>query len=634
MIKRSAIFSTTRRRLSAAALTMAAAAFGFSALSDAQVLPPDASATCTVPSATFAGWFDAGHPGLNGSVKPANSITFSRNPNCAFYAWSHQMFLWLTSPAPSLYGGRGRIFNSPVFYDVSVPDPKANNMRHLIPHQQAIIRFPLGTAKVGMDGLPVVIDRAGQPHEVIDAPAARNGNSTILVGGKPVEIGSITGAPGAKAVLLTTTRKPIAASVALTPAIVPHGLIGPQSRALLMGGGKLKTDAQKMSFVLARLAKSHVVERFVAGGKPVFVALNGGTVVDIDPVQAGRAMDVLLAQNGSVIFYQTVVNDVYAYFLTGEHYAQLPPNNGQFPTTQQMADAIAKYAATNGKINKIIVDPEALAIEAKMSWIEITPALPNPGSYITTQATIPVYDTTDPHLWKPASTRTATLALVGVHVVGSTIGHPEMLWSTFEHYGNTPLATYAYNNSAGTQTVTQSTAGTWLFSATGSIGPFNLPHADYKASPDIESPAGTSFTVSASDTLRQIPFGAPINQTPPNPEDATPAASNTELISLNNNIAQMMQAASASADVRNNYFQSGTTWTSGGASPTGSYGTTGQVSPGVAGNEVGTNYLTNSTMETYQQSPNNMIGGTNCFTCHTSNTTDVSHMYSALLPLF
>lgn len=600
------------------ALAMVAAAAGTSIAATAQTLPKDALQTCTIAPQKFAQWFDAGHPSLNGSVKPANSIKFSTDPNCDFYLWSHQMFMWITSPAPAAYGGRGRIFNSPVFYDVS---NEVNGERHLIPHLQRPIPFPLGTAKVGMEGLPVIIDRLGRPHEVIEAPSAPSGNSTILVSGKAVEIQSITAGAGGKALLRDTKGQAINAPVTLTPAIVPRGLLAPRSRALLNGGAKLSTDAARMNFVLARLRQANVLERFVAGGRPVFVNLNTGVVVDVDPAQAGRAMDVLLANNGSVIFYQTVVNDVYAYFRTGQSHNALPPSN-QFPTKQAMADAIVKYAATNGVMNKVIVDPEALAIEVKMAWIEVTPALPRPQNYITTQAVIPVYDTSSKTLWKPVSSKAATLALVGIHVVGSTVGHPEMLWSTFEHYGNTPLATYQYNNAAGTQTVTQSTAGQWLFSASGSTGTFNAPHANYQAAPDIQ--ATGSFNITPSDTLRQAPFGTPYNQTPPNPVDATPAAANTELISLNNNIMAMMASAGASGDVRNNYFQSGTTWTSGGAPPNGSY----------PGNEVGTSYLTNSTMETYQQSPNNMVGGTNCFTCHKTNTTDVSHMYSTILPLF
>ena len=203
-----------------------------------------------------------------------------------------------------------------------------------------------------------------------------------------------------------------------------------------------------------------------------------------------------------------------------------------------------------------------------------------------------------------------------MHVVGSTQGHPEMLWSTFEHFGNTPLAAYQYNNSAGTQTVSPAASGTWLFSSSGAPATPNVSHADYTNAPNI---TGVGGDVTPSDTQRVNPFGTPPNLTNPNPGDASSAAANTELISLNNNIAQMMASSGASADVRNNYFQSGTTWTKGGAFPSGPYFS--------GGNEVGTNELANSTMETYHQT-------VNCFYCHASNQTDVSHMYPVLLPLF
>ena len=78
-----------------------------------------------------------------------------------------------------------------------------------------------------------------------------------------------------------------------------------------------------------------------------------------------------------------------------------------------------------------------------------------------------------------------------------------------------------------------------------------------------------------------------------------------------------------SGDVRNNYFMTGATWTIGGAAPNGS-------------NEVGTSQLSNTTMETFQQGPDNTTtnGSSNCFSCHVTNQTSVSHVFSALKPLF
>lgn len=47
----------------------------------------------------------------------------------------------------------------------------------------------------------------------------------------------------------------------------------------------------------------------------------------------------------------------------------------------------------------------------------------------------------------------------------------------------------------------------------------------------------------------------------PNPLDSSTAASNTEIISINNSVAGML----ASGDVRKNYVMTGATWTEGGA---------------------------------------------------------------------
>src|SRR5438132_502879 len=89
-----------------------------------QALPTDAGSSCltSLTSAEFNSWFESGAVSLNGAVKPANSVLFPDIPNCSFYKWSEQMFLWLTSPAPPRYGSGGLVINTPAFYDVSLPD--------------------------------------------------------------------------------------------------------------------------------------------------------------------------------------------------------------------------------------------------------------------------------------------------------------------------------------------------------------------------------------------------------------------------------------------------------------------------------------------------------------------------------
>ena len=179
-----------------------------------------------------------------------------------------------------------------------------------------------------------------------------------------------------------------------------------------------------------------------------------------------------------------------------------------------------------------------------------------------------------------------------------------MIWATFEHFGNTPNAAYTYTSTSGSKTVPQSTAGTWLFCASGSAGPFNVAHMTNPSGDTISVVPGQ--TISASDTLRVLPWGMATNN----------AASNTQLVSINHSVASQMP----SGDIRNNYFMLGATWTNG--------------QPPNNSNQVGTNQLSNSALETYVQGI-----GTNCFSCHNGNMlgdsafSGLSHIWFPIQPL-
>jgi hypothetical protein len=215
--------------------------------------------------------------------------------------------------------------------------------------------------------------------------------------------------------------------------------------------------------------------------------------------------------------------------------------------------------------------------------------------------------------------------MLGIHVVGSANGHPEMIWASFEHFGDTPNATYSYNSTSGPKTVTQNTSGTWTFTKNGSAGPFNVEYMHWAAassgSPQptiVAAAAGTPppppGTISPSDTLRENPWGTPGTGAGSN------IALNTDVISINNSVISQLVAG----DIRKNYFMIGSTWTNG-------------QNPGKPGTpQLGTNVLANSTMETYQQ-PNN------CFACHQGPgmLSGLSHIYgtnppnlSGIKPLF
>jgi hypothetical protein len=543
----------------------------------AEDLPSDARASCTVTSTLFASWFQSGSVAINGVVNPANSVSFSNSPNCDFYKWSEQMFLWQTSPTPPSYGGGGgHIFDSPVFYDVSPIG--SDGMRTLLKHSIGEIpNFALRAAQLGPNKLPVIMAVSGQLLEV----AAQTKDF-------PPRVRSATGA--------------------LVP--ISHARLGTNGLPVLIDTAGNVIETQRTQKVPDARSVTQLLEvhEFVIDGIKVFV----DPAFDVVDVEQGESDGgVLEAQSGSLVYYGITVNDVYAYFLTGAKDGAITPGT-QFPTTAAGLSAITAFAGAHGAT---FPDANALAIELKTSWID-SAGLANLNTYITKTATVPTYDTSNPNKFTPSGQKTLQLALVGIHVVGSTAGHPEMIWATFEHRANAPRGAYSYINASNqTVTVPQNTVADWTFAPNGSAGPFNGMHMQWE-DPDIVSVP--PFTISASDTIRWKAFGAG-SDVAPNPLDPSSAASNTEIISINNSVRGML----VNGDVRTDYIMTGATWTIGGAAPNGS-------------NQAGTSALANTTMETYQQGQDTTLahGGTNCLTCHNSNTTGVSHVFKMIKPLF
>jgi hypothetical protein len=468
-----------------AALAIASLASAF-----AQTIPPDAKPTCTVTAAVFKTWFTSGTPVLNGVVNPANSVTFPNTPNCSFYQWAMQDFLWVTSPSPALYGGSGRIMDSPAFYDVSPPDGSGN--RTFIPHTTGGLRLlSVRAAQPGPHGLPVIFDTQGRMLEILKPTLAPSGNPLL--------------------------RNAAGASVEIQRATVANG-----KASFLDKAGKAVPNAKPI--IPSTLNPALTVQKFTVGPNIIFV--NGlGNVVPVEQGQADGS--VLESQNGSLVYYALMVNDVYAYFLTGSKDNKILPMPTTFPTTAAALNQIVAFAAAQVP-PKTFPDSVALAIELKTSWV-LASSVPNNGSgYITMTASVPTY-TKNAQTWTAGPNQTVLLAMVGIHVVGSAAGHPEMIRATFEHFGNASdgASTYMNNHNPSVLTsVGQNTAGTWLFSQTGASSGFNTSRMQVSPPNIVAVPA--TGTISPSNTLRVNAWGANAS-TPPNPLD-TVAQSNTDII--------------------------------------------------------------------------------------------------------
>jgi hypothetical protein len=357
--------------------------------------------------------------------------------------------------------------------------------------------------------------------------------------------------------------------------------------------------------------------------------------------QAGR--EVLRTQAGAFVYYARQVNDVFAFF------RGLVPDDPKpvFPTTQSELDAIEAFALAQAGVT--IAEPEALAFEVKTAWVEAS-TLPNPGAYITTTATIADIDQVEIFgveipLWLQSGTRrNVPMAMIGMHVVGSAKGHPEMIWATFEHLDNAPNATFTYrdaNDVVHTVTPENPTQPGWLLSGSGvdssNLANFNIQNMRFDAPwiVVLNSSGGDP-----SHTMRMKAWGGASDFSPnPIPPLNNSTSSNTEIISINNSINAKMEAQAA-GDVRNNYFMVGATWTANGQSPTAPFQTSFNVGGNgiILNNQVGTSKLANTTMETYEQGADTTwaSGGQSCMSCHTDfpkalqSGIDVSHLFPDL----
>lgn len=342
----------------------------------------------------------------------------------------------------------------------------------------------------------------------------------------------------------------------------------------------------------------------------------------IDSEEGQATDDVLMAKDGSLIYYISMVNDVYAQFLTGVAAGKL--SGATFPTTQAELAQIIAYAQGNGVT---LNDANTLTMELKTSWVDAS-TLADASDYITINAIIPTYTKTAT-TWTPLKEKQATLALIGVHIVGSTAGHPEMVWATFEHKKNAPNASYTYLDvNKNVKTVSADTGNDWVLNSNAADTTYNKSYMKYDSKNNsIVSNSGDS--IRPSNTVRTKPWGV-ASDIIPNAEDASVAAANSEIISLNASLQKML----VGNDIRKNYIFIGATWTANGVAPNGiSYSPTNST----AGVAIGTSQLANSTMETYAQNGTIYNEYGSCFACHNKNNSltpgSLSHVFSDILPL-
>ncbi len=385
---------------------------------------------------------------------------------------------------------------------------------------------------------------------------------------------------------------------------------------------------------------------------------------DTDGVGQAGGNGVLLSQSDnkasrktSLVYYGVHTNRVLGYVAA----ANLKASNTytQFPSDSSSVCEAIKYGLDNGyaettEISRYLyslfcsqhplpvplgndnglslpdletaIDYLSMVVELKTSWVESS-SLKNKNKYILQNANVPTYSKTG-SVWENTGVKNKELALVGMHVVGTVNGHPEMIWATIEHINNAPNADYYYIDSNG-NTVKHSTVynkpgssgnnSNWLF-ANGTNSSQNKETAVLCKHNKENICSHKGAAIAPTNVVRTNPWGVKHS-------DKKGPKISSELISLNNNVFGALKSYNKTRNINNdpreNYFVSGANWGAGGAIPT-----------SFPNKVKGSVFLANTTMETFHQN----IG---CFACHSARSKPpipkdmtTSHIFDKIIKVY
>lgn len=348
----------------------------------------------------------------------------------------------------------------------------------------------------------------------------------------------------------------------------------------------------------------------------------------LDTSQAGIGGTVggaLIDRNGHTIFYAINVNPDFARFTKANH---LDTVSGILAADQNLSflgppPDSAKPQATN-------------IVEYKSAWMIVDKNAP-PSNYIVVDALIPhmvldkqaLVQETGPD-GKPRFDK-AKVALIALHVAFTLPGHPELVWSTFEHVhldgDGTPVrdnAPAAAKNPADTSSTAPINSQDYPLYAKGT-----LPNVANKAlAPTLMA---TSWNVGQQAFLKPdgTPLSTPVYRPYPASKPNT-ADEDGEVVIINNNATALFAAAANKApagsapDRRQFYRLVGATWLDQPLAgnppffrPQQSFEVGENQSADDPGQQVvGETRLGSTAMESFTEFGQ---GAPNCFSCHDTN---------------
>ena len=352
--------------------------------------------------------------------------------------------------------------------------------------------------------------------------------------------------------------------------------------------------------------------KLVLGVRPFAAKLDATTPEDAGAIVEADG-NMLVAPNGYPVYASVHMNP--SYFATAQRNLIVTGGYASQPANDYFDVGAAVFKAT---------------------WLRLDPGQTPPAGAFVTQAEVPVlaaYRTKN--ALTVAATRqtvTATVALVGLHVVGYTVNHPEFLWATFEHNANTPK----FSDNTFDPTSTASDPKTYTFYQGGT--PWN--HINYnqgnQGAPFLlrfDAGAQKFTTVTVPNNVANFTYNgtSPSASRGTNVVLANQTGSETNspqgpanILALNASAQSFYAGQKAPQSTFGNYFLAGTVW----MMPN----TYVPSNPNALGlnntNAVGSVNLANTTAETFFQVPqvvptnatpsnNTML---NCFLCHNATS--------------
>ena len=320
--------------------------------------------------------------------------------------------------------------------------------------------------------------------------------------------------------------------------------------------------------------------------------------------------EVLIDANGNAIWYAIHLNRTYQDFI----------NDYDLRDPETLTHLPGDLTFRTG------------SLELKSAWKIIEG--PPPKNYITANAVLPVFKTTaDGDVVRDGDkTRLVTVALLGLHVVGTIEGHPEFVWATFEHVGHEGKA-WIRDVAPAAKVNPGGSSPTLVENRASSYALYPSDRGKSEAPPVKGANDGNAIGGLTLDAKQQTfaPHSAIYRMFPGSKSDDSDE--DDAVTSLNADVQRLFETR-APTDIRSNYQLVGAIWLN---TPEQDFKAGLDFSRVAAARKQplfgGEDRLSSTTMESFTQSSDSFP---NCFSCHNTESVsglpasrlDVSHVLS------